>query len=49
MTEWNQFRHLDLDRIVKNIKKPYFFNLRNIYERKIVEDRAFKYIAVGHN
>lgn len=47
ITEWNQFRNLDLDKIMQNIKQPYFFDLRNIYEREIVENRGFKYIAVG--
>lgn len=47
ITEWNQFRNLDLDKIMQSIKQPYFFDLRNIYEREIVENRGFKYIAVG--
>ena len=47
ITEWNQFRNLDLDRVKKDLKQSYFFDLRNIYEREMLEQRGFKYIAVG--
>ncbi|MBI5188099.1 MAG: UDP-glucose/GDP-mannose dehydrogenase family protein, partial [Nitrospirae bacterium] len=32
VTEWNQFRNLDLERIKRLLRQPYFFDLRNIYE-----------------
>ncbi|WZL74709.1 UDP binding domain-containing protein [Clostridiaceae bacterium 35-E11] len=47
ITEWNQFRNLDLDKIKENMKEPYFFDLRNIYERELLENKGFKYITVG--
>lgn len=47
ITEWNQFRNLDLDRVKQDLKQRYFFDLRNIYERELLEQRGFKYIAVG--
>lgn len=47
VTEWNQFRNLDLERVKNDLKQTYFFDLRNIYERELLEDRGFKYIAVG--
>jgi UDPglucose 6-dehydrogenase len=47
MTEWNQFRNLDLDRIRKLLKEPYFFDLRNIYEPRKLMERGFKYFCVG--
>jgi UDPglucose 6-dehydrogenase len=47
MTEWNQFRNLDLDRIHKLLKEPYFFDLRNIYEPRKLKEKGFKYFCVG--
>jgi len=48
VTEWHQFRNIDLLKI-KNImsNEKYFFDLRNIYKRKEVEDAGFKYWGVG--
>lgn len=47
MTEWNQFRNLDLERVKKLLKAPYFFDFRNVYNRTMLEDLGFTYIGVG--
>jgi UDPglucose 6-dehydrogenase len=47
ITEWNQFRNLDLKRVKKLLNQPYFFDLRNIYRRDTMEEKGFKYIGVG--
>ncbi len=47
ITEWNQFRNLDFDRVKKLLKQPYFFDLRNIYKRNAMEKEGFKYFGVG--
>ena len=47
ITEWNQFRNLDLNRIYKLMKNPIFIDLRNIYEPKKMQAKGFKYLAVG--
>jgi UDPglucose 6-dehydrogenase len=47
ITEWNQFRNLDLERAKKLMKKPYFFDLRNIYRRDAIEKYGFRYVGVG--
>jgi len=47
ITEWDQFKNLDLDRVKKELKEPYFFDLRNIFRRDDMEKRGFTYIAVG--
>jgi UDPglucose 6-dehydrogenase len=49
MTEWNQFRNLDLDRIRKLLKEPYFFDLRNVYEPDKLKAKSFKYFCVGRS
>ena len=47
VTEWNQFRNLDLERIRGLLRKPFFFDLRNIYEPEKVKRLGFNYFCVG--
>ena len=47
MTEWNQYRNLDLARVKALLKTPVFFDLRNVYKRDDVEGKGFMYFAVG--
>ncbi len=47
LTEWNQFRNLDLERVKKLLKTPYFFDFRNVYNRTMLEDLGFTYLGVG--
>lgn len=47
VTEWNQFRNLDLDRIKRVMKDTFFFDFRNIYKRGYIESKGFVYNAVG--
>jgi UDPglucose 6-dehydrogenase len=47
MTEWNQFRNLDLDRVKKLLRQPLFFDLRNVYKREDLEGQGFSYFGVG--
>ncbi len=47
LTEWNQFRALDLELLKKQMRGNLFADFRNIYERSLVEKAGFTYIAVG--
>lgn len=47
VTEWNQFRNLDLNRIKTLTKGRFFFDLRNIYESDKLRELGFKYYSVG--
>jgi len=47
VTEWNQFRNLDLVKIKKLAKGNFFFDLRNIYEPDRLRKMGFKYYSVG--
>lgn len=47
ITEWNQFRNLDLKRLRKMMKSPVFLDFRNIYEPAKMREMGFKYFAVG--
>jgi UDPglucose 6-dehydrogenase len=47
MTEWNQFRTLDFDRLKTLLRKPIFFDLRNVYDPDRVAGFGFRHISVG--
>ncbi len=47
VTEWNQFRALDLDRLHGLLKRPLIVDLRNIYEPAKLAAARFEYISVG--
>lgn len=47
MTEWNQFRALDMERVRKLMKSPKIADLRNIYEPEDMRELGFDYIGVG--
>lgn len=47
VTEWNQFRNLDLSRIKKLAKGNFFFDLRNIYEPDRLRKMGFNYYSIG--
>ncbi|MBI5491473.1 MAG: UDP-glucose/GDP-mannose dehydrogenase family protein [Deltaproteobacteria bacterium] len=47
LTEWNQFRKLDLTKIKKLLKSPKVVDLRNIYEPEAMAKLGFEYVSVG--
>jgi UDPglucose 6-dehydrogenase len=47
ITEWDQFRALDLDRVKQLMRAPVLVDLRNIYKPEDVRARGFKYASVG--
>lgn len=47
VTEWNQFRALDMERIRGLMKTPRIADLRNIYEPADMREMGFKYVGVG--
>ena len=47
MTEWNQFRQLELDRNKALLRSPKIVDLRNIYEPESMRHAGFQYVSVG--
>ncbi len=47
LTEWNQFRSLDLDRLKAVLKRPLVVDLRNVYEPAKMAEKGFEYHGVG--
>lgn len=48
LTEWDEFKTLDFQRIYQNMYKPAFiFDGRNILDKQKIESIGFKYCAIG--
>lgn len=47
ITEWNEFKELDLVKIKKLLKQPLIIDGRNIYDPKKMKKLGFKYISIG--
>ncbi|MFN4311096.1 MAG: UDP-glucose dehydrogenase family protein [Ferrovibrio sp.] len=47
ITEWNQFRALDLGRMKTLLKQPVLVDLRNIYKPAEMRQAGFSYYSVG--
>ena len=47
MTEWNEYRGLDLEKVKDTMRGDVFVDLRNVYERDTMEKIGFNYHCVG--
>jgi UDPglucose 6-dehydrogenase len=47
VTEWNQFRKLELDRLRECLRRPLVVDLRNIYQPDKMSQAGFHYVSVG--
>jgi len=49
ITEWNEFRALDLRRIKANLAEPVFVDLRNVYIPSEMRELGFTYSSIGRS
>jgi len=47
LTEWKQFRLVNLSSLIKNMNQPVFFDGRNQYKSHIMRKEGFDYIGIG--
>lgn len=47
VTEWNEFKQLDLDQLKSILKQPVIFDGRNIYDPGLMKEKGFTYRAIG--
>ena len=47
LTEWNEFRALDLARVKQIMAAPVVIDLRNVYDPDSMERAGFQYVCVG--
>ncbi|HEY8801597.1 MAG TPA: UDP-glucose/GDP-mannose dehydrogenase family protein [Candidatus Dormibacteraeota bacterium] len=49
VTEWDEFRNLDLNRLKRIMRRPVIVDGRNIYDPKTMRDAGFVYRGVGRS
>ncbi len=47
LTEWEEFKNLDLVKVKKILQRPYLIDCRNIYEPKRMKKLGFIYEGIG--
>ena len=47
VTEWNEFRALDMARVRSLLKNPVIVDLRNVYDPSDMVDAGFDYVSIG--
>lgn len=47
LTEWNEFKELDFNKIKKSMSQPVIVDARNIYEPEKMRKMGFKYAGIG--
>jgi UDPglucose 6-dehydrogenase len=47
VTEWNQFRKLEIDQLHQLLRRPLIIDLRNLYEPEKMAAAGFDYISIG--
>ena len=47
LTEWDEFRALDLDRVKSLMRAPVMIDLRNVYRPQQMRERGFRYVSIG--
>ncbi|HEX5808069.1 MAG TPA: UDP-glucose/GDP-mannose dehydrogenase family protein [Anaerolineales bacterium] len=47
VTEWNEFKHLDLEKVKTLLKTPIIYDGRNIYDPALMHEMGFTYRAIG--
>ena len=47
LTAWNEFKHLDMERLRDTMRHPVLLDGRNVYDPKEMRDLGFQYAGVG--
>ena len=47
LTEWNEFRNIDLPRLREALRTAKFLDCRNVYEPRRMGELGFEYVSVG--
>jgi UDPglucose 6-dehydrogenase len=49
VTEWNEFRHLDMGRLKASMRRPVIVDGRNIYDPAVMRGLGFTYRGIGRD
>lgn len=48
LTEWDEFKNLDLQKLSHVVGKPHLFDYRNVLDASLAQEFGFQYHAIGH-
>ena len=47
LTDWEEFKNLDLDKIKNSMKRPLIYDFRNIFDPDKMTELGFEYFSIG--
>jgi len=47
LTDWEEFKNLDLDKIKNSMKRPLIYDFRNIFDPDMMTELGFEYFSIG--
>ena len=47
LTDWEEFKNLDLDKIKNSMKRPLIYDFRNIFDPDMMTELGFEYCSIG--
>jgi UDPglucose 6-dehydrogenase len=47
VTEWNEFRQMDWDRLLSTVEQPLVIDGRNVFSPKEISGNGFRYVSIG--
>ena len=47
LTDWEEFKHLDLDKLKNSMKRPLIYDFRNIFDPDMMTELGFEYFSIG--
>jgi UDPglucose 6-dehydrogenase len=47
VTEWNEFRELDFEKVRSLMRSPVIFDGRNLFSPEEMRDHGFVYVSIG--
>lgn len=47
ITEWDEFKQINLKKLKDLMKSPHIFDGRNVYDPKVMQEHGFKYYSIG--
>lgn len=47
VTDWNEFKQLDMERVCRSMRRPVLIDGRNIYDPQTLQEMGFEYRGIG--
>ena len=47
LTDWEEFKNLDLNKLKNSMKRPLIYDFRNIFDPDMMTELGFEYFSIG--